>query len=122
MIVRHEIVRLSLAAFCAVYAGRGWENREKLGWELSYRRHVRKVWDQSHAERHLVLPSAIHIASMAHMDNGDGLLHIVNVIQHPIIPDPQTPSFATGQLSRALWTRLVSQCKNGFSKSVIGVV
>lgn len=43
--------------------------------------------------------SAIHISSMANMDNGDGLLGIVDIVEHPIIPHPQAPSFTARQLS-----------------------
>jgi hypothetical protein len=64
--------------------------------------------------------SAIHISSMAHMDNGDGLLRIVNIVEHPIIPNPQAPSFSASQLSRTLWTWLMCECEYGFSKSLIG--
>jgi hypothetical protein len=54
------------------------------------------------------------------MDNGDGLFRIVNIVEHPIIPDPQAPSFPASQLSRTLWAWLMCECEYGFSKSLIG--
>ena len=66
-----------------------------------------------------MLPSAIDISSMAHMDNGDSLLHVVNLVEHPIIPDPQAPSFTTNHLSRTLWAWLIGEFEYGFSKSLI---
>jgi len=57
---------------------------------------------------------------MAHMDNGDGLLRIVNIVEHPIITDPQPPAFPASQLSRTLWAWLMCKSEYGFSKSLIG--
>ena len=63
--------------------------------------------------------SPINIPSMAYMDHGNGLLRIVNVIEHPIISHPQAPAVTACQFESTGRARLVREGEQGVSDSAI---
>jgi hypothetical protein len=50
--------------------------------------------------------SAIDVTPMTNMDNRDGVLHLIDFVENPIIPDADAPSSTArqGQAPRRSWT------------------
>jgi hypothetical protein len=67
----------------------------------------------------MLLVSTIDVASVTDVENRHELLLIVNIVYHAIVPDPDAPSLAAGQLKTTGRPGILGQSADGIADPLV---